>query len=155
MKPIGRGAYGIVCAACNLRTNERVAIKKMGDVFGNALDAKRTLREVQILRHLTGHSNIIALKDLFPPPVGPVDYNDVYMVQEVRRGRGGARLAVGRSGPAAKRAPACMASENRGPPQHRAVGFPSPRGPGIGARDRGLRSTACRAGTCRRLLQAA
>lgn len=83
IKPIGKGAYGIVCSACDVRTQERVAIKKIGAIFSNPLDAKRTLREVQILRHLTGHQNVVALKDLFPPPSGPTEYNDVYMVQEV------------------------------------------------------------------------
>ncbi|KFM27703.1 Mitogen-activated protein kinase 4 [Auxenochlorella protothecoides] len=83
IKPIGKGAYGIVCSACDVRTQERVAIKKIGAIFSNPLDAKRTLREVQILRHLTGHQNVVALKDLFPPPSGPTEYNDVYMVQEL------------------------------------------------------------------------
>lgn len=72
-----------MCSANDVRNNERVAIKKIGGIFGNPLDAKRTLREIQILRHLRGHSNVIGLKDLFPPPTGPTEYNDVYMVQEV------------------------------------------------------------------------
>lgn len=84
VKAIGKGAYGIVCSARDTQSNEQVAIKKITGIFANPIDAKRTLREVQILRHLGGHSNIVGLKDLFPPPSGPAEYNDVYMVQEVR-----------------------------------------------------------------------
>lgn len=83
VKAIGKGAYGIVCSARHTQTNEPVAIKKIAGIFGNPLDAKRTLREAQILRHLAGHSNVVGLRDLFPPPTGPAEYNDVYMVQEV------------------------------------------------------------------------
>ncbi|KAK2075614.1 hypothetical protein QBZ16_001722 [Prototheca wickerhamii] len=83
VKAIGKGAYGIVCSARHTQTNEPVAIKKIAGIFGNPLDAKRTLREAQILRHLAGHSNVVGLRDLFPPPTGPAEYNDVYMVQEL------------------------------------------------------------------------
>ncbi|KAL4424349.1 hypothetical protein ABPG75_001650 [Micractinium tetrahymenae] len=83
VKPIGKGAYGIVCAAIDTRTNQQVAIKKIGDIFGNPLDARRTLREIQILRHVRGHTNIITLLDLFPPSVGLQDFRDVYMVYEI------------------------------------------------------------------------
>ncbi|GAB4821651.1 hypothetical protein N2152v2_008697 [Parachlorella kessleri] len=81
-KPIGKGAYGIVASATDVRNNQKVAIKKIGNIFDNPLDARRTLREIQILRHLRGHSNIIGLLDVFPPPVGHT-YRDVYMVYEL------------------------------------------------------------------------
>lgn len=42
-------AYGIVCAAVDTRTNQQVAIKKIGDIFSNPLDARRTLREIQVM----------------------------------------------------------------------------------------------------------
>jgi serine/threonine protein kinase len=83
VKPIGKGAYGIVCAAIDSRSNQQVAIKKIGDIFANPLDARRTLREIQILRHVRGHSNIITLLDLFPPSCGIHDFRDVYMVYEI------------------------------------------------------------------------
>ncbi|KAL4859014.1 Proton/sulfate cotransporter 2 [Chlorella vulgaris] len=83
VKPIGKGAYGIVCAAVDTRTNQQVAIKKIGDIFSNPLDARRTLREIQILRHVRGHSNVITLLDLFPPSVGLHDFRDVYIVYEI------------------------------------------------------------------------
>ncbi|GAA0169147.1 non-receptor serine/threonine protein kinase [Lithospermum erythrorhizon] len=55
--PIGRGAYGIVCSLLNAETNEIVAVKKIGKAFENFMDAKRTLREIKILRHLE-HENV-------------------------------------------------------------------------------------------------
>jgi serine/threonine protein kinase len=60
LKPIGKGAYGVVCSAHNDR-GERCAIKRVGGVFDNAVDAKRTLREIMLLRHLK-HENIIEIK---------------------------------------------------------------------------------------------
>jgi len=47
IKAIGRGAYGVVCSARNRRTGEKVAIKKVGNIFGNLVDARRALREVR------------------------------------------------------------------------------------------------------------
>ncbi|MCI12117.1 mitogen-activated protein kinase 4-like [Trifolium medium] len=57
LRPIGRGAYGIVCAAVNSDTHEEVAIKKIGNTFDNIIDAKRTLREIKLLRHMD-HENV-------------------------------------------------------------------------------------------------
>jgi serine/threonine protein kinase len=69
IKPIGKGAYGIVCSAKNAETNEKVAIKKIINAFENQTDAMRTLREIKLLRQLA-HDNIIALKDIMTPVVG-------------------------------------------------------------------------------------
>jgi serine/threonine protein kinase len=60
LKPIGKGAYGVVCSAHNNK-GEKVAIKRIGGVFDNTVDAKRTLREILLLRHLK-HENIIEIK---------------------------------------------------------------------------------------------
>jgi serine/threonine protein kinase len=40
---------------------DKVAIKRIGGVFDNNVDAKRTLREIMLLRHLK-HENIIEIK---------------------------------------------------------------------------------------------
>ena len=81
IKPIGKGAYGVVCSAKNLETTEKIAIKKIGNAFENAVDAKRTLREIKLLRHLN-HENIIAIKDILKPP-SREDFSDVYIVYEL------------------------------------------------------------------------
>ncbi|KAL4186861.1 hypothetical protein AMTRI_Chr09g16040 [Amborella trichopoda] len=81
IRPIGRGAYGIVCSAVNSETNEEVAIKKIGNAFDNRIDAKRTLREIKLLLHMD-HENIIAIKDIIRPP-DRENFNDVYIVSEL------------------------------------------------------------------------
>ncbi|XP_045794361.1 mitogen-activated protein kinase homolog MMK2-like [Trifolium pratense] len=81
IRPVGRGAYGIVCAAVNAETREEVAIKKVGNAFDNRIDAKRTLREIKLLRHMD-HENVIALKDIIRPPQME-NFNDVYIVYEL------------------------------------------------------------------------
>ncbi|KAB1219480.1 hypothetical protein CJ030_MR3G012276 [Morella rubra] len=81
IRPVGRGAYGIVCAAVNAETREEVAIKKIGNAFDNRIDAKRTLREIKLLRHMD-HENVIAIKDIIRPPQKE-NFNDVYIVSEL------------------------------------------------------------------------
>lgn len=81
IKPIGRGAYGIVCSSVNRETNEKVAIKKINSVFDNRIDALRTLRELKLLRHLR-HDNVIALKDIMMPAQSK-SFKDVYLVYEL------------------------------------------------------------------------
>ncbi|XP_078439105.1 mitogen-activated protein kinase 4-like [Wolffia australiana] len=80
IRPIGRGAYGIVCSSVNRETNEKVAIKKIHNVFDNRVDALRTLRELMLLRHLR-HENVIALKDIMMPVSR--SFKDVYLVYEL------------------------------------------------------------------------
>jgi len=81
IKPIGRGAYGIVCSSINRVTNEKVAIKKINNAFDNHIDALRTLRELKLLRHLH-HENVIALKDIMMP-AHRRSFKDVYLVYEL------------------------------------------------------------------------
>ncbi|CAL9123412.1 unnamed protein product, partial [Musa textilis] len=79
--PIGRGAYGIVCSVMNSETGDMVAIKKIANAFDNHMDAKRTLREIKLLRHLD-HENVIGIRDVVPPPI-PQAFNDVYIATEL------------------------------------------------------------------------
>ncbi|KAK4764070.1 hypothetical protein SAY87_013508 [Trapa incisa] len=79
--PIGRGAYGIVCSMLNSETSEMVAIKKIANTFDNYIDAKRTLREIKLLRHLD-HENVIAIRDVIPPPLRR-EFSDVYIALEL------------------------------------------------------------------------
>ncbi|GLT71124.1 hypothetical protein SLA2020_431650 [Shorea laevis] len=81
IRPVGRGAYGIVCAAMNAETREEVAIKKIGNAFDNRIDAKRTLREIKLLQHMD-HENVIVMKDIIRPPQKE-NFNDVYIVYEL------------------------------------------------------------------------
>lgn len=77
---IGKGAYGVVCSAKNTVTGEKVAIKKIGNAFENLTDARRTLREIKLLRHLR-HENIIGVRDIMK--ASRDRFNDVYLVYEL------------------------------------------------------------------------
>ncbi|XP_024366904.1 mitogen-activated protein kinase 4a [Physcomitrium patens] len=81
LRPIGRGAYGIVCSLFDTVTGEEVAVKKIGNAFDNRIDAKRTLREIKLLRHMD-HENVVAITDIIRPPTRE-NFNDVYIVYEL------------------------------------------------------------------------
>lgn len=81
IKAIGKGAYGVVCSAKNVLTGEKVAIKKIQNAFQNLTDARRTLREIKLLRHLK-HENVIGVRDILQP-TDPANFGDVYIVYEL------------------------------------------------------------------------
>jgi len=77
---LGKGAFGAVCAAIH-SSGEIVAIKKISGAFDEEATrfdaAKRTLREIQLLRHLK-HENVIGLRRLLLSPDG----RDAYLVTD-------------------------------------------------------------------------
>uniref|UniRef100_A0AC34F1K7 Mitogen-activated protein kinase n=1 Tax=Panagrolaimus sp. ES5 TaxID=591445 RepID=A0AC34F1K7_9BILA len=79
LTPVGTGAYGTVCAAECTLTGDKVAIKKFNRPFQSAIHAKRTHRELRLLR-LMQHENVIDLYDVFTPDQSPEKLNDVYFV---------------------------------------------------------------------------
>ncbi len=72
---IGRGAYGVVASAHDSRTGYRVAIKRISRLFSDLIDAKRILREIKLLRHLSMHDNVVGLLDIM---TGPPDCEDFH-----------------------------------------------------------------------------
>ncbi|CAG7903018.1 unnamed protein product [Brassica rapa] len=78
---LGSGGYGLVCSAVNSESNERVAIKKIMHACENPIQAKRTLREIKLLRHLE-HENIVGIKDIIVPPQREF-FEDVYIAFEM------------------------------------------------------------------------
>jgi len=80
MRTLGQGAYGVVCSALDIATNRKVAIKKTFNVFESQTVAKRTLREIKLLRHFK-HDNIISIKDIILPQLR--NFNEVYVVTEL------------------------------------------------------------------------
>jgi len=85
LKPIGKGAYGVVCSARHLVTGRDVAVKRIGRAFDNVIDAKRTLREIRLLKHFqscSSHENVIQILDLWPP-ADWTKFDDVYIVYEI------------------------------------------------------------------------
>jgi len=85
LSPVGSGAFGQVCSATDTeRRSEnggdvRVAIKKIARPFQSAIHAKRTYRELRMLKHMR-HENIIELLDCFTPSANIEEFSDVYLV---------------------------------------------------------------------------
>ncbi|KAK8377392.1 hypothetical protein O3P69_013787 [Scylla paramamosain] len=79
LSPVGSGAYGQVCSAMDKKTNTKVAIKKLARPFQTHIHAKRTYRELRMLKHMD-HENIIGLLDVFTPSTTFKDFQDVYLV---------------------------------------------------------------------------
>ncbi|KJE93287.1 mitogen-activated protein kinase 2 [Capsaspora owczarzaki ATCC 30864] len=82
LHPIGLGAFGQVVSADDTVTGQKVAIKKVMKPFQTAIHAKRTFREIRLLRHMH-HENIIGLHDLFSTGTSAETMNDVYIVTEL------------------------------------------------------------------------
>ncbi|MCO5597311.1 hypothetical protein L7F22_051387 [Adiantum nelumboides] len=78
---IGKGSYGVVSSAMDTHTGERVAIKKINDIFEHVSDATRILREIKLLRILR-HPDIVEIKHIMLPPSGR-DFKDIYVVFEL------------------------------------------------------------------------
>nr|WLO59335.1 mitogen-activated protein kinase p38 [Cherax destructor] len=79
LSPVGSGAYGQVCSAMDSKTHTKVAIKKLARPFQTHIHAKRTYRELRMLKHMD-HENIIGLLDVFTPSNSYEDFQDVYLV---------------------------------------------------------------------------
>ena len=80
---LGSGAYGVVCAAYDKTARVQVAIKKCKNIFSSKTIAKRTLRELRILKCLD-HDNIIKLFTLLQiPQLSTDDFNQIYAVFEI------------------------------------------------------------------------
>uniref|UniRef100_A0A915M9N0 mitogen-activated protein kinase n=1 Tax=Meloidogyne javanica TaxID=6303 RepID=A0A915M9N0_MELJA len=78
LTPVGTGAYGAVCSAECITTGDRVAIKKFTRPFQSPIHAKRTQRELRLLR-LMRHENVIDLYDMFTPDNSAETLEDVYI----------------------------------------------------------------------------
>ncbi|XP_053424561.1 mitogen-activated protein kinase 7 isoform X2 [Nycticebus coucang] len=82
IETIGNGAYGVVSSARLRLTGQQVAIKKIPNAFDVVTNAKRTLRELKILKHFK-HDNIIAIKDILRPTVPYGEFKSVYVVLDL------------------------------------------------------------------------
>ncbi|RUS15898.1 kinase-like domain-containing protein [Endogone sp. FLAS-F59071] len=81
IRELGQGAYGVVCAADNKKTNTKVAIKKVCKLFERPILTKRALRELRLLQHFNGHKNITGLYDM--DIVNFENFNELYLYQEL------------------------------------------------------------------------
>ncbi|KAF7834576.1 mitogen-activated protein kinase 9-like [Senna tora] len=78
---VGKGSYGVVGSAIDTGTGEKVAIKKISDVFEHVSDATRILREIKLLRMLK-HPDIVEIKHIMLPP-SRREFRDIYVVFEL------------------------------------------------------------------------
>jgi len=76
---IGHGAYGTVCSSVDLKTGRPSAIKKIENIFEHRSLAKRTLRELVLLRQFR-HENILHIERVMRPRK---NFNNVYFVSEL------------------------------------------------------------------------
>ncbi|XP_038676883.1 mitogen-activated protein kinase 14 isoform X2 [Scyliorhinus canicula] len=79
LSPVGSGAYGSVCSSFDTKSAIRVAVKKLSRPFQSIIHAKRTYRELRLLKHMK-HENVIGLLDVFTPATTLEDFTDVYLV---------------------------------------------------------------------------
>ncbi|KAJ4889445.1 Mitogen-activated protein kinase 8 [Raphanus sativus] len=78
---VGKGSYGVVASALDTHTGERVAIKKINDVFEHVSDATRILREIKLLR-LLRHPDVVEINHIMLPP-SRREFRDIYVVFEL------------------------------------------------------------------------
>uniref|UniRef100_A0A5B7A7P4 mitogen-activated protein kinase n=1 Tax=Davidia involucrata TaxID=16924 RepID=A0A5B7A7P4_DAVIN len=78
---IGKGSYGVVGSAYDTHLGEKVAIKKINDIFEHVSDATRILREIKLLR-LLRHPDIVEIKHILLPP-SRREFKDIYVVFEL------------------------------------------------------------------------
>ncbi|XP_045892125.1 mitogen-activated protein kinase 4 [Micropterus dolomieu] len=84
LRPLGMGVTGLVLAAVDQRTGQRVAIKKL--VMRDAVTVKHALREVKITRRLH-HENVVRVHEVLAPygrplPRDPTHLSALYIIQE-------------------------------------------------------------------------
>ncbi|XP_037540819.1 mitogen-activated protein kinase 14A isoform X1 [Nematolebias whitei] len=79
LSPVGSGAYGTVCSAYDNMMGCQVAVKKLSRPFQSFIHAKRTYRELRLLKHMK-HENVIGLLDVFTPATSLKEFKDVYLV---------------------------------------------------------------------------
>uniref|UniRef100_A0AAQ5ZLP9 mitogen-activated protein kinase n=1 Tax=Amphiprion ocellaris TaxID=80972 RepID=A0AAQ5ZLP9_AMPOC len=60
LAPVGSGAYGSVCSAYDVKSCLKVAVKKLSRPFQSIIHAKRTYRELRLLKHMK-HENVSLL----------------------------------------------------------------------------------------------
>ncbi|KAK8567564.1 hypothetical protein V6N13_105524 [Hibiscus sabdariffa] len=78
---VGKGSYGVVASAIDTHTGEKVAIKKMANIFEHTSDAIRILREIKLLR-LMRHPDIVQIKHIMFPPCRR-EFKDIFVVFEL------------------------------------------------------------------------
>ncbi|TKY67446.1 Calcium-dependent protein kinase 24 [Spatholobus suberectus] len=80
-KELGRGEFGVTHRVVDVKSGEAFACKKISKTkLRTEIDVQDVRREVQIMRHLPQHPNIVAFKEAFE------DKDAVYLVMELCEG---------------------------------------------------------------------
>lgn len=80
-RELGRGEFGITYLCTDKATNEKFACKSISkQKLRTAVDIEDVRREVEIMKHLPNHPNIVSLKDTYE------DDNAVHLVMELCEG---------------------------------------------------------------------
>jgi len=79
-KLLGTGSYGKVALATKKSTNQKVAIKRMENIFDDETDCKRILREISLMRRLK-HPFLVELVEILQPK-SPQSFDTLYVVME-------------------------------------------------------------------------
>ncbi|KAK7877951.1 hypothetical protein WMY93_031379, partial [Mugilogobius chulae] len=74
---LGRVRIRVFCVRREIRL--KVAVKKLSRPFQSIIHAKRTYRELRLLKHMK-HENVIGLLDVFTPSTSLEEFTDVYLV---------------------------------------------------------------------------
>ena len=78
LRKVGNGSYGTVYEATDNEDGAKVAIKRVRGCFDSMTDAKRTLREMCLMR-VMHQENIIRLRNVLQP-INRVYFTDVWVV---------------------------------------------------------------------------
>jgi p38 MAP kinase len=79
LQTVGSGAYGSVCSARDQKIDWSVAVKKLSRPFYSDIHAKRTYRELRLLKHFR-HENVISMLDVFTPNNSLDNFDELYFV---------------------------------------------------------------------------
>lgn len=80
-RELGRGEFGITYLAIDVETGEKYACKSiLKKKLRTAVDIEDVRREVEIMKHLPKHPNVVSLKDTYE------DDNAVHIVMELCEG---------------------------------------------------------------------
>jgi len=81
---LGAGSYGLVCWATDKSNGEKVAIKKLDNIFRHPAYTEKVMREVLIHSQIN-HPFIVAFKEIMQP-VNKDTFDDIYIVMEMMNG---------------------------------------------------------------------
>lgn len=77
---LGTGSYGSVCRAVQMSTGNKVAIKRVKNVFEDEVDCKRILREITLMRKMNHPAVVKIIEILEPEDVS--NFQQLYIVME-------------------------------------------------------------------------